>query len=483
MDYPAHDGDIPWFPSTAYCSGDPNKHLSLSEPLTFGPDKNLTFKQDVAHPDHDQDDGYHLIQITGDVVLRRSGDGTPDAGIVVDVITNDETLKVAVDWNPETQSYSITVPRKLSWYGSVSWPCVAIRATIWVPGDAVLDTLSVGTTHLDIKLLDNLSIQVNDGTRLASIVGRITAATDGTGKVDDLVDDSAPDYFAFTSRWIEAHTISSRITGYWPLYDYLGLATTSGNIKVRIEPKEESPTSPKPAVLNIKSASGTIEFWEPVSKAITTVRTALSAPERYIPPRDYRSNIQSTSGSIRGSMAFSSAARIHTTSGTTEIELLPVLDIDSESAGYADYASNLETSSTSGTTKIRVLEPLWIDGEGRYLPPSSLSSPSAPPSPNTNTNTNTIPRPFRCLQSRHSSTSSTLKIEYPGSWEGDLDLGTMSGSLKVSGEGVKVVKAGKGWPGVNMQLLARKGDGGGSTGVVKTVSGSVWVGVGEVVWR
>jgi hypothetical protein len=491
MDYPAYDGDIPWFPNDAWCTGNPKHQIQLSERVIFSADKRLSFTQDVPHHDNDKPQ-YHPVHVRGDVILRRSEDGAHASSITLEYLTNDDTLKLEVDWDDKLQQYRVTVPRQLPGDGGVSRPCVAIRATIWVPEDGVLHELSVSSIQLNIALLDNLSIQVKKALVLSAVSGKISAATDGiTQEDDDLEHDSAPDSYKVQSRWIEAHSVSGGLSGYWPLYDYLGLTTTSGNIKVRIEPKEEDPQHASAAVLNIKTVSGTIDFREPVVKATTSSSSSssssssLEATEHLIPPRDYRSNIQSTSGTIRGALAFSSAARIHSISGTTEVALLPVLAIG-DSANYE--SSNLETSSTSGTTRLRVLEPLWIGADGKYLPPPAPSSldtksthlpapPSSPPHGWAQS-----PRPFRSLQSHHSATSSTLKIEYPASWEGDVDIGTLSGNIKVSGDGLRVIRSGKEWPPVKRGLLARKGEEGGSAAMVRTTSGSVTFAVGERIW-
>lgn len=355
MDYPAYDGDIPWFPTNAWCSGTPKHHIQLSEQVTFSARKSFSFLQDVPHhDDNDNQPQYHPVQVRGDVVLRRSGRDTPESSIILEYITNDDTLKLEVDWDDDLQQYRVTVPRKLPWDGSVSWPCVAIRVNIWVPDDGVINELSVSTVQLNIALLDNLSIQVKKALMVAAVSGTVSAATDGTAQGDDLINDAAPDSFRLESPWIEARSISGTISGNWPLFDYLGISTISGDIKVHIDPKEGNEQRSNPAVLNIKTNSGTVEFRQPISKAtassVDAVSIASSQPitKQLIPPRDYRPNIQSTSGTIRGSLAFSSVARIHTISGTTEVELLPVLSIED-----ADSHARPATPPTSKPTAPR----------------------------------------------------------------------------------------------------------------------------------
>jgi hypothetical protein len=531
IDYPPYDGDLPWSGS-GQCSGKPTERATFAFPVRYGPGNSVSIVQNVTEPDKPYNS--HDIPVSGDVVIRRTGQGSPVPSISLELLTNERAIHVDAEWDENTQSLHVGFPRKLSRMESVTWPCVAIRITLWVPGDAVLDTLSIDNVHLGIRLMDNLALRVAQHSHLHSVVGPIVAATDGTNRADNLVEDSAPDYFKFDSRVIEVRSTSADITGYWPVYDYLGLYNMAGNIKVRVSPKEELKDAPKPATLYVKSLSGNIEVWEPVDKAISSLSSSSSdispashSPEKYIPLRDYRANIQSTSGKISGAVAFSTACRIHTTSGNTLVELLPVLHLgDADS----DSASNLETATTSGTTKIQVLEPLWInEGGNGYLPPYkpvSSGSPSAPPPPPPASrddkpegeevipignignrdpyqslpaaspgpdllpplpspdlhlldSSSRSPPALRCLQSRHASTSATIQLTYPASWEGELDLGSIAGGLQVSGDGLKVIRDGNDWPGVNRHLIARKGADGGSAATVKTTSGDVRVTVGE----
>jgi hypothetical protein len=54
--------------------------------------------------------------------------------------------------------------------------------------------------------------------------------------------------------------------------------------------------------------------------------------------------------------------------------------------------------------------------------------------------------------------------------------------MKITGEGLRIIKSGKDWPPVRRALLARKGLEGGSAATVKTTSGSIMFGVGERIW-
>ena len=142
-----------------------------------------------------------------------------------------------------------------------------------------------------------------------------------------------------------------------------------------------------------------------------------------------------------------------------KLEVLPVLEVGSEAGD--DREVSLSTGSTSGDTEVAVLEPLWVGADGGVFVDAEG-------------------RALRVLTSTHGSTSGNVKARYPGSWEGDISLASLSGRLSVGGKGVKLIKAGGEWPGVNKSLVARKGEKGeGGKIVVKTTSGDVDVLVGE----
>ncbi|KAK4118702.1 hypothetical protein N657DRAFT_583122 [Parathielavia appendiculata] len=507
MSYPDVDGDFSWDTGMFCKDAQIPRHIQTYH-VDFGADKQLKVVEKTS--DDEGRRGWGEVHTQGTVVLRRAGTGTPNSAVTLEVTVTDERLPVYSSWDADSGSLKIIVPHRVEWSPDRPKACVNVKATVWVPENAALKLLNVDAVHLDIKLLDNLSLSVVEGTKLGSTVGAITAASTGTSVRDNqLIDIGAPASFTFNSRIIDVKTTAAPIIGTWPLYDYLGLQSTAGNIKVGIDPKPADPDTPKPAILYLKSLSGHVTFREPIHTAEATFRIAQALPRpndrrqaelraaSVLPPRDYRVDVHTTSGDIIGAAAWSSSAGFKSTSGTISVDLLPVLDSSLAGSGDAREVA-LSTASTSGATDVSVLEPMWVDaaailgggnsGEeggarGGYVAlkttlPSSTSSFAV--SPSFREVGDERRTPLRCLHTAHTSTSANIKVVLPGSWEGDIGLSSLTGLLQVDGEGVKLIKAGSDWPGVNKQLLARKGEqGNGGKTTAKSTSGDVSVSVGK----
>ncbi|KAK4236443.1 hypothetical protein C8A03DRAFT_16913 [Achaetomium macrosporum] len=505
MSYPEIDDGFSW-DAASFCKDTQIHRHVQSYDFSFDANRELVLVEKTTEDDGRR--GWGEVHTQGAVILRRAGPGAADSAVTVETTVTDERLKVLIKWDGEIGKLKIIVPHRVEWSPDKPRACVNVKVTVWVPENSELERLTVDAVHLDIKLLDNLSLSVRDFSKLVSTVGSVTAASTGTSSRDDqLIDLGAPESFRFKSRSIVVKTTASPIKGSWPLYDNLSLQSAAGDIRVCVEPKEADPNSPSPAALSIKSLSGDAEFREPILAAEHSVRMSQAFPslpdphlaqrkaESFLPPRDYRVDVQTTSGDITGAVAFSSWASFKSTSGTVSLDLLPVLN--SSLAGQTGKEGDVElrTYSTSGATDVRVLDPVWVDvsasasasasdepvqemGDkkkgGRAKPRHVVlksSSPSAFGSEGAE---------LRCLYSTHTTTSANIKLRYPESWEGDINLSSLTGFLQVGGDGVKLIKAGSDWPGVNKNMLARKGEkGNGGTLVGKSTSGGVDVFVGR----
>lgn len=506
MNYPDVDGDFRWDPAH-FCQDAQIDRHKQTYGVDFGTNKALTL---IEKADDDHHPSWGSVHVQGAVILRRAGPETESAAVTVETIVTDDRLRVYSSWDADAGTLELIVPRSIEWGRDRPRACVNFKITVWVPEGSSLRHLVADVEHLDIKLLDNLSLSVGDGTKLSSIVGTITSASTGSNTRDnnpnnlppqEATTTTPPPTYAFNSRIIDVHTTSGSINGAWPLYDYLGLRSTSGSIRVAINPQPASAySSAKPATLYIKTSSGDVDFREPIHAAEGTFRIgqsltdtaerqrAASRAEARLPPREYRVDVHTTSGDIVGAAAFGAAAGFRSTSGTISLELLPVLDVTLAGVEGGAREVELSTSSTSGATDVKVLEPLWVDdlvigaaeGLGQEERVRRGYVGMEAPDVAVTGGGKGKEKLLRCLSGMHTTTSAKIKLRYPASWEGDINLSTLTGTLQVGGEGVKLIKAGSDWPGVNKMLLARKGEEGvGGKVQGRSTSGDVDTWVGE----
>lgn len=509
--YPPYDGEMPWA-DTDLCATKEIKYPTQTFKVEFSDSRNVSFFQDVKK---NNPSGGRDVRVSGEVVIRRAGNGTPGPGITLESVTNDDQIALDLDWNDVEQRLYVLSPLSIPWPSNTpESPCLQIRSTIWVPPGSVLDSLNVESVHLGVKLLDNLSIQLNNFARLASTIGTVVAATDGEKDPHQVMLEGPPKSFSLDSRYIEVKTLSNAIAGSWPLYDYLGLETVAGSIRAGVVPKEALKDKPRPAILYVHSTSGPIELHEPVeaAAAVLTMQsqgTAVGATAKdIIPPRQYGVDLYTMSGTVKGSVAFSHSCKVHTTSGNIDLTLLPVYD-KSQIQSTGDSSSNLQTSTTSGTTVINVMDALWKDIEtGSYVappaPPAAAATPGeinvtpigaedpysflgdqeAPPAADPPVSVPedeeqaaaAAPPAIRVLSSRHTTTSAAIRLSYPATWEGGIDADSLTGKIAITGKGVQVIRRDDEFPGFKERVIARKGeDGVGGNVKCHTTSGAISV--------
>lgn len=358
--------------------------------------------------------------------------------MVLEIATNEPELPLRTSLDADLQEFKLSIPETYESTTHGQRPCVEIKGTIWVPEGAKIGVLWLRAVHLGMWLFDDLDIQVADYAELSSIVGNIKAgASDEDGQGGSTFDPDhsfvpAKDSWAFDSRIIEVHTTSGSIDGTWPLYDKLGLHTSSGSISVSITPKEELENDPRPAVLSLSTIAGVISATEPLHDLTQ------------IPQRDYHVEIKSTAGNINGALAFSTGITVHSTAGALALDLLPVINIGKLTP---QKPAQLETVTTSGVTSVRVFDPLFFGDNGKALA-ASVDIDDGAMAERTS-------KALDCLQATHRSTSGEIGLRYPQVWEGMLYAQTTSGRLVARGKDLRILKYTGGWPG--SKLEARKG--------------------------
>ena len=184
---------------------------------------------------------------------------------------------------------------------------------------------------------------------------------------------------------------SASVTGSYPLYDLLSVHTDSGSIDIEIEPKNASIANIKPAVLHLTSNSGSV-------RGVTSTTA--------VPNRDYHSSFSTSSGSINAVALHGFRTWLRSINGHITADLYPF--------GHNDSRSEIEAHCSSGAMDL-TLHP-------------SLSHPQAA---------------LKKLYGYYRGGSGNLDLFYPGTWEGTFEATTMSGSIDLDFEGLKIVKDGK----------------------------------------
>lgn len=196
---------------------------------------------------------------------------------------------------------------------------------------------------------------------------------------------------------------SGSVSGAYALRDYLSIRTTTGSISITVDPQAADPNYPKPAVFEAYATAGSIRIDFPTRGAI--------------PDRVYEVTVHSDMGSISGTFIHGQHTSLSALSGSISATILPY------SAGNR---SALRTDTMSGQTAVTVLAP--------YEDPGTVMG---------------------SMESSHRSKSGSMKLVYPQEWEGTVEGRTVSGSLRMHGRDLEVVREDKGY--VGNHVVARKG--------------------------
>jgi hypothetical protein len=203
------------------------------------------------------------------------------------------------------------------------------------------------------------------------------------------------------SRRVELETTSNTISGSFPLADLLSLKTVSGAVNVEIEPKEAG-IDEQAGTLLIRTTSGTIN-----------ANTAVSS----IPNRKFTTQIHTVSGSVSGNYLLGVTSNVNSASGT--------INVDFYTAG--DAAKRVCTvNSVGGSIGAIVHDDFYALGT---------------------------------VRSNFQAQSGSVDVQFPASWEGHIQGESKSGSIAITGEGVKIIKDIRPIPGYGRIVTAEKGDG------------------------
>ncbi|PNY23910.1 Calcium-binding mitochondrial carrier SAL1 [Tolypocladium capitatum] len=480
------DGDLEWRPSPG-CRNTPYAFSGTTAAVRFGGNRDLDIRQEIEENSDTSD--WRQPRVFGHIILRPAGGDASEGSIELQVISNDENLRVRVDSDvhDDHHLFKMTTPRAIEWGSSSSdGPCIQMRATLWVPRKAHLRAFTLNAVHLDVNVIDGLILDVADETKIQTVVGHFR-----TSLPEDVNEEVIP--YTLRSRKIRIKTVGGDVQGWFPLYDLLKISSASGDITAQVAPKPVDEKSPASAVLDISSISGHIKVTEPLAGAL-----GAGKPDRKLPARDYITRLSTTSGQIQGEVAAGSEGKFGSTSGNTVLRVLPIFDEDTDKSGSKP---RLTTHSVSGDWRVAVLEPLWTGTSGTSMHTPGQPSPDDDDASHKDTheplvivhpdvelakhhryrssgasrNADEDKTPaLSFLESRHGSVSGTLRLFYPASWEGTLRARSIGGNIEVTGDGVEIIRRGRGWARL---VEGRKGEGDSEIDV-ETMSGNVELVVG-----
>jgi DUF4097 and DUF4098 domain-containing protein YvlB len=221
------------------------------------------------------------------------------------------------------------------------------------------------------------------------------------------------------SRRIEVETTSSTISGSFPLADLLAIKTVSGAVNVDIEPKEKG-SEEHAGTLVIRTASGNI-----VANTVTSS----------IPDRNFTTQVHTVSGSVSGTYLLGVTSNINSASGSIKADFYTAGDLANRSCIINSVSGSIYSTIHDDSYKIGT------------------------------------------VRSNIQSRSGTVDIHFPAAWEGHIQAETKTGSIDVSGDGVKIIKDVSPIPGFGRVVIAEKGDGHSNLSA-ETLNGAISVRIG-----
>lgn len=442
--------------STPYCDLASHKSEDMSYDFSLGESVH------VVQSNHDERPWKGAVSVltSGEIRVRRlpRETGAGRARFTVKAFVSDPSIKLLKIWKENSGSLEISTPRYADVSNHQQRHCISLEITAWLPEETVLaDTLSVEAVTLGLRVFEDINVNVRH-SKFVTVTGnvwfpvvngsqvRTVDSSDIQPSLNDLKSSSwlstGDLAYPFSSRYLHIETVTGNIKGCYPLLDLLGITSQAGSISVNVIPRPILPSLPSPASLDIKTSAGTIDVKLPLSSR--------SNPEFIPPPRNYITKVHSEAGRISGSFYLGSESEFRSTAGGIRISVLPVLETGSE-----DRSNIFDTHTTSGTTEIEVLDPMFITLlKSEPYPPIGDQDPYLLPPMSPDVATEKEAK-LRSLASKHDSTSSSVRVMYPKSWEGTLKAETLTGYIEARGEGVRIVRQKKGWAG--NEVVARKG--------------------------
>lgn len=306
------------------------------------------------------------------------------------------------------------------------------RTRLYTPTSSVYETDSEDEDELALSGHHNLSDLEDEDSQRPSPDGHITS-NPPEQQQQQQQDDKHHNPFHHRHRQITIdHHDETPIRGTFPLFDLLSLSTTTGDIHVVVVPQHASPFGrDRPARLKISSSRGgdvRVDFRTAASATgcmnTMNMNTDMDMDMDRLPSRSYNADIQTTTGSITGTIPFSADARLGSTSGSINAVLVPLVVAG---GGFPRFPS-VTSLSREGCQLVCVLEPVVVLPLGQELDLDLDLEQGA----------------LSMGQGNHISSEGSLYITYPRAWAGRVSLRKCTGCLAgerlartASGQGVK----------------------------------------------
>lgn len=380
----------------------------------FNKPTELAFTQE-SHDSKSHSPEFHFVHTVGKVEVLKQNSPS-NIRIALDIrssdsqLTSSESLSIVKSGSALTVKTPRSVPRASSSDLVAGLPCIYVAATISVPPGTTLENLGINTETLSVSFYPGLDYAITNCTEINAHSSSLSLVTDEPPSID------------ISSRETSIHLNSGSVSGSYPLYDILDVSTISGSIDIDVEPKDANKDNVQPAILRLSSNSGSI-------RALTSRAS--------VPARDYQTTVKSLSGGIDATLLHGSRTLLRSLNGRINADLYPY--------GHNNSRTDINTHCQSGSTDITVH--------------SSLSHPTDP---------------IQKLYSEHHGLSGSVNLWYPAEWQGTVKSSSLSGSIDLEWDGLRVVKDEKrGW--IKRTVEAVRGEGG-SQLIASSKSGSVTLG-------
>lgn len=334
-------------------------------------------------------------QAAGTVQARMSYAVSPS--IDVDSIRYDATSDSLTIGDPSTPPGFENVPA-----GSA---CLGMSIVLYMAPGAILETLDVRATHLGMQIHDGVDFSVKNTTSISLTSGTLDASM-------------------LKSQQTFLRTTSGSISGKYALSDLLAIDTKTGSVNIDVAPQAAASGGPSSAVFRASSHSGSMR---------------IDFERKRIPERDYQVYLNSTVGSMDGSIIHGSTTIISSVAGSVTADILPFKS--------GNYASTLDTITHSGQMNITLRAPY----KAKSIPMMGMTS-------------------------THKSVSGGMGLKYPKEWQGKIDGTSLSGELHLQGDELELLGQDD-TPGKN-HIEAKKGNSG-SKMAFDTVSGGCDIKIGK----